>query len=371
MTNHTIRKATIITTSELATDHRLHKLSNTLHEAGYNCEFVVRYRTGHLPYHGDFKTHTLKTIFQTSPLFYLIYNLQIFIFLLFHRTNLVVSVDLDTLTGCALAKLFKRSKLVFDSHEYFPESPEINKKPLIKAIWKFAEKLFVPFVDIGITVCQPIAEIYKLKYNKVFLVIRNAPNKNRVFDTIQNMNNKREFTILYQGAVNNGRALRELVEAMYFIDNAKLIIVGNGDIYEEIKNLAEPLKERVLMTGKVPFNKLPAYTTNADLGIALLEDMGLNNYYALPNRLFDSLHAGLPVLGISFPEIKRFINEYQFGTTIDIIEPQSIAHAINDIIQHPTKLNIWKQNALKAKEKVNWENETKILIKQLKENIPL
>ncbi|WP_289053566.1 glycosyltransferase [uncultured Carboxylicivirga sp.] len=360
--------ATILTSSELATDHRLHKLSKTLEQAGYQCEFVCRIKSNHLPFKGTNKVHYLNTIWQSSALFYLIYNLRIFFFLLFHKTNLIISIDLDTLVGCGLAKLFKQSKLIFDSHEYFPESPEINTKPWIKAIWKLAEKFFIPLVDIGITVCQPIADIYKNKYNKDFLIIRNAPSAKREIKETSITSKQRLFTILYQGAVNNGRALRELVQAMNFIEEAQLIIVGSGDIFEELKKLSDPLGDKVLMTGKVPFDKVASYTANADLGIALLEDMGLNNYYALPNRLFDSLHAGLPMLGINFPEIEKFINEYKFGTTIDNIEPQNIAKAINKIINNPSQLKEWHENALSARKYVNWEDESHKLISILKTN---
>jgi glycosyltransferase involved in cell wall biosynthesis len=361
-----LRTATIITTSELATDHRLHKLAKTLNDANYNCDFICRKKNNHLPYQSNkYQVYTLKTIWQSSPLFYLIYNLRIFLFLLFHKTDLIVSVDLDTLVGCGLTKLFKKTTLVFDSHEYFPESPEINRKPWIKAIWKLAEKMFIPLIDIGITVCHPIANIYKTTYNKDFLVVRNAPNFNRKINKIAGKSKDGVFTILYQGAVNNGRALRELVNAMHYINDAQLIIVGNGDIFHEIKKLSKPLGNKILLTGKVPFDELPAQTANADLGIALLEDMGLNNYYALPNRLFDSLHAGLPMLGINFPEIKRFIEEYNFGTTIDNIEPKNIAKSINSIIKNRTQLSRWRANALKSKTKVSWENETKDLLKHL------
>ncbi|WP_430812644.1 MULTISPECIES: glycosyltransferase [unclassified Carboxylicivirga] len=365
-TQKKIKKATIITTSELATDHRLHKLAGTLQQAGYECEFVCRIKNGHLPYHGKYPVRTLNTLWQRSPLFYLMYNLRIFLHLLFHKTDLIVSIDLDTLVGCGMAKLLKSSKLLFDSHEYFPESPEISAKPLIKNTWLLAQKIFIPLVDIGVTVCQPIAEIFQKKYGKSFLVIRNAPQKQTQTSKQVNAADNSKFTILYQGAVNEGRALRELVQAMHQIERGQLVIIGDGDIFEELRALAAPLGNKVIMRGKVPFNELNYYTSQADLGVALLNNMGLNNYYALPNRLFDALHAGLPMLGINFPEIKGFIEEHSFGITIDSVAPEEIAKAINKLIDQPEPLKQWRNNALKAKLNVNWENETAPLLKALK-----
>ncbi|WP_439183005.1 glycosyltransferase [Carboxylicivirga taeanensis] len=355
------KKCTIVTVSELATDYRLHKLSFTLEEAGYSCDFICRIKDNHLPYTGKHHVYYLNTIWQNSPLFYLIYNLRIFFFLLFHKTNLIVSVDLDTLTGCSLAKLCKKTQLLFDSHEYFPESPEISQKPWIKNIWFLAEKLFIPIIDIGVTVCQSIADIYLKKYNKDFLVIRNAPIASEIQNIKKVPKEQHPFKILYQGAVNNGRALKELVKAMSLIEEAQLLIVGDGDIFDEINALAKPMRSKIELIGKVPFTELRKYTLQADLGIALLENAGLNNYYALPNRLFDALHAELPMLGINFPEIKTFIESHDYGMTIDSIEPEVIARTINKLKANPQQLMKWRHNARVTKKHVNWENESKEL----------
>ncbi|MCG8580167.1 MAG: glycosyltransferase [Bacteroidales bacterium] len=357
-----VKKAIIITTSELATDYRLHKLSETISKAGYHCEFLCRVRSSHLKYNSTIKINYLKTIFQSSPFFYLIYNIRIFFFLLFRKTDLIVSVDLDTLVGCGLASIFKKSVLLFDSHEYFPESPEIHNKPLIKNIWLLAQNLFVPKIDIGVTVCDSIADIYKKRYKKDFLVIRNAPLSDRANTAQIKKQPDKVFTILYQGAVNYGRALQPLIESMDFIEGAQLVIIGNGDIYDDMLSLTKKRGNKVKMIGKVPHEELIKYTLNADLGISLLENFGLNNYYALPNRLFDALHAELPMLGINFPEIRKFIEENKFGCVIDSIAPEDIAAAINAIKSNPIRLNEWKNNARNNKVNINWESEIKPLM---------
>nr|WP_321406164.1 glycosyltransferase [uncultured Carboxylicivirga sp.] len=282
--------------------------------------------------------------------------------MLFRKYDLIVSVDLDTLTGCSLGRILKPNTLLFDSHEYFPEVPEIQDKLWIKKIWLTAEKLFVPGIDHGVTVCQSIANIYKEKYSKDFLVIRNAPLSSRIIDVNESQSiQNRPFTLIYQGAVNHGRALKELIDAMRLLEDIKLLIVGGGDLLEELKERSKDLNSKITFVGKVPFQELPKYTAQADLGIALLENIGLNNYYALPNRLFDALQAPLPILGVDFPEIENFINKYDFGTVISDISPQNIANKINEIRNTPSLVNYWKDNAKKAKKLVNWENETREL----------
>lgn len=361
------KKAIICTVSELATDYRLHKLSKTLKEAGFDSTFICRKKNGHLPFKkGDTPVIYMNTIWEKGPLFYLFFNLRIFIHLLFHNADLIVSVDLDTLTGCCIAKRIKRFRLFFDSHEYFPESPEIQNKIWIKNIWLTAEKWFVPHIDIGTTVCQPIADIYKTKYHKNFIVVRNAPLANRLQNkTLHQKPRKNNFTIIYQGAVNYGRALKQLIEAMKYIPDAHLLIVGDGDLFNELKPMVDKQKNKITLTGKVPFEQLPGYTQQADLGVALLENVGLNNYYALPNRLFDAIQAELPMLGINFPEIEKFITENDFGKIIHDIEPKTIANAILEIKNNPQQIEQWRKNASLAQQKISWENETDKLKKAL------
>ncbi|MCU4163864.1 glycosyltransferase [Carboxylicivirga caseinilyticus] len=354
------KKAIICTVSELATDYRLHKLALTLSECGYNTTFLCRKKKNLISNHRiESKTIYLNTIWQKGPQFYLIFNLRIFFYLLFRKYDLIVSVDLDTLTGCSLGRILKKNTLLFDSHEYFPEVPEIQHKLWIKNIWLTAERLFVPGIDYGVTVCQSIANIYKDKYNKDFLVIRNAPLSSRIID-VNDLQTKsgNPFTLIYQGAVNHGRALKELIDAMRILEDIKLLIVGDGDLLNELKERSNDLGDKITFVGKVPFQELPKYTAQADLGIALLENIGLNNYYALPNRLFDALQAQLPILGVNFPEIERFINKYEFGTVISDISPQNIAKNINEIRETPSLIKTWKENAIKARRLVNWENET-------------
>ncbi len=363
------KKAIICTVSELATDYRLHKLAGTITEAGFEVAFLCRKKKNLIPSKSsNYKTTYLNTIWQKGPLFYLFFNIRIFFFLIFKKQDLIVSVDLDTLVGCGSTRLFKKSKLLFDSHEYFPEVPEIQHKLWIKNIWLTAEKCFIPAIDHGVTVCQPIADLYQKKYDKEFLIIRNAPLANRISTSVQKQKDPNHtFTILYQGAVNHGRALRELIMAMKYVSDAKLLIIGGGDILKELQELASDQSERIKFTGKIPFEQLPKYTKQADLGISLLENIGLNNYYALPNRLFDAIQAQLPMLGINFPEIEKFIHENDFGTTISSIEPEKIAKAINNIKDNPEQLKKWRINASIAQKKIYWENEvielTKILEK--------
>jgi glycosyltransferase involved in cell wall biosynthesis len=258
--------------------------------------------------------------------------------------------------------------LIFDSHEYFPESPELQHRPFIKKIWQIAEKIFVPGLKYGITVCESIANIYKEKYNADFKVIRNLPlavnNENTVAPDITP---KDTFTLIYQGAVNIGRGIKETIESLKYLNNVNLIIVGEGDIFEEVKEMvvSNGLSDRVTITGKIPFSQLPKYTKQADLGLILLENMGLNYFYSLPNRVFDFIKYQVPILAIDFPEIKKIVEGYDVGICIQDMEPQHIAEIIEKIRTDKERIKQWKLNAKKASEELTWENDEINLIEIL------
>jgi glycosyltransferase involved in cell wall biosynthesis len=147
-----------------------------------------------------------------------------------------------------------------------------------------------------------------------------------------------------------------------------LLIIGSGDVMSTLKKITQDLqlKERVLFIGKVPFEKLLQYTHHADLGLTLDKDTNVNYRYSLPNKLFDYIHAGVPVLASDLIEIKKIINEWNIGACTDDHDPKNMGERINHILNDEAGLLIWKKNCKIAAEKLNWETEEKQLIEVYK-----
>jgi glycosyltransferase involved in cell wall biosynthesis len=153
---------------------------------------------------------------------------------------------------------------------------------------------------------------------------------------------------------------------MPLIENTMLVIIGDGDIRKQLEERTKTLKieDKVYFMGKISGDKLHEYTPSADIGLCLLENKGLNYYYALPNRIFDYLQAGVPVLATNFPEIVNIVDTYHTGILIDHYEPEYLAGVINEMLKNPFDTSHFQSVA----KELSWENEEQVLMKLINRN---
>jgi glycosyltransferase involved in cell wall biosynthesis len=299
-------------------------------------------------------------MFKKGILFYASYNLRLFLYLLFSKVDLIVSNDLDTLPACFFSAKLKGISLVYDSHEYFTEVPELMNRSFVRSIWLMIEKTLLPRVKYSYTVNESIAKIYSKKYHISMEVIRNLPSKRDVSIAISpRLNFHGKKILLYQGSLNVARGLELAIHAMQYIDNAILVIIGEGDISQQLRQRAIDLKldERIKFLGRISMDQLFSYTCSAYLGLSLEENVGLNYYYSLPNKLFDYIQAGVPVIASNFPETSKIINEYKIGCTIDERDPVHFAQLVKSTFNNSELYNTWKSNLIKAADELCWEKE--------------
>ena len=119
----------------------------------------------------------------------------------------------------------------------------------------------------------------------------------------------------------------------------------------------------------MPFEKLRSYTRLATIGLSIDKDTNINYRYSLPNKLFDYIHAGVPVMVSPLTEIKKIVDKWQVGEIISSHEPRSIALHIDAMLTDTEKLQLYRQNCLAAAKALNWENEKQVLIKILKQYV--
>jgi glycosyltransferase involved in cell wall biosynthesis len=190
-------------------------------------------------------------------------------------------------------------------------------------------------------------------------VVRNVPHYSQPFEK-KLLDYSGKKIIIYQGALNIGRGLEWVIDAMPLVNNAVLVIIGDGDIAAELRARVNNLNinDKVFFLGRIVGAELHKYTPSADLGLCLLENRGLNYYYSLPNRIFDYLHAGVPVLATDFPEIANIVKTHQTGILVNHYELEYLAEAINDFFAKGFDTAHFEDIA----KRYCWEEEEKILM---------
>lgn len=354
-------KSVIFTvTNDLNYDQRMHRICHSLHQAGYEVTLAGRERKKSAPLATrPFGQKRLHCIFESGKLFYLEYNLRLFFWLLFSaKADCYSAVDLDTILPCLFAAKLRGKKLVYDAHEYFTEVPEVTRRPMVKKIWQWIERFSVGKADKAYTVSASIANIFKSKYHVDFAVIRNLPVKH----TLSHEPSPDEY-ILYQGALNVGRAIEHYIKAMHGI-NCKLYLAGEGDLSEQLRALVkqENLEDKVKFLGFVSPQKLKHITAQAKIGLNCAENLGLSYYYSLNNKMFDYIMAGVPQIISGFPEFININNEYNIAVVVNDLRPDTLSASINRLLSDKQLYYQLKANCIKAREILNWENEEKKLL---------
>ena len=363
------KKAIVSVTNDLYTDNRVDKVCSFLVNQGYEVTLVGRLRKTSQPLpERIYKTKRMKLSFDKGALFYAAFNFRLFWFLAFRKADLFVANDLDTLLGnYAASKLKPKCRLVYDSHEYFTEVPELEGRKRVKRTWEGIESWIFPKLKTVYTVNESIAQLYEEKYKKKLFIVRNVSPKWNP----QNIQSKQELgipehktIIILQGAgINIHRGAEEAVEAMKYIENAVLIFVGDGDVIPALKEsvIKENLEEKVLFFGKRPYQEMMQFTYHADIGLTLDKANNINYQFSLPNKVFDYIQAGTPIICTNLVEVSRIVIPHDVGEVMEEFNAFNLAEKINALVNNVGRLNQLKANCEKAAFLENWEKECEIL----------
>ena len=354
-----MKRILISVTNDLTTDQRVEKTCEVLSEIGYDVLLVGRKLKKSLPIQRNYKTIRFRLLFNKGFLFYAEFNIRLFIFLLFTKKDLLFSNDLDTLLPNYIIGKLQNKKLVFDSHELFSEIPELVNKQQVKKVWLFLEKTIIPKLQNVITVSDSIKNHYHNLYGISAIVIRNIPKIKKISQRNFEIDAKGKKVILYQGSVNIGRGIELMIDTMTLLDEYLFIVIGDGDILEQLNEKVSNLSlhNKVKFLGKKTPEELKELTPNATIGMSLEEDLGLNYRYALPNKIFDYLHANVPVIVADLPEMRSLIKKHPIGEILIERTPKTLAETIINMT------NISYEKELKtAKKELNWSKEKEKLI---------
>lgn len=300
------------------------------------------------------------------------------------KIDVVWANDLPMLyPGYCLAKKHN-ARLVYDSHEiytetinqFFPRNKKGVKRFIFRLLIKFMrlhgkriEQKYLPKVDHFVTVNDSLLNYFEEKYSLVkSSVIKNLPYLNNSIHREKIDYRKRfgwkktDIILIYQGALNEGRGLWLLIDLMSSLsNNYKLVILGDGVLRNqlEIKSKQLGLEGQIQFLGFINLEELPSYTRGADIGFNLLENVNMSKAMALPNKLFEYIHAGVPVVASNTQENQQVVEKYNVG--------KCCGNSINEIhesIKHVYNTD-YTINLEDAKKQLNWEGQEKSLLRIL------
>lgn len=357
------RRIIVSVINNYESDQRVQKVCSSLQKFGFEVEVIATTLRGKPNLNFPYPTHQLKLYFQKGMMLYVEFNLKLFFKLIkvSKKGNILLANDLDALLPNFWVSKIKGLELVFDSHEIFSELPSLHGRNFKKKIWKYLEKSLVPKMKYFYTVSDGYANWFEKEYGNLPKIIKNVPAISSTKDDLDSVDlpklNDEEKLILYQGVLNYSRGIDKMIEAMLYIENAQLWIIGNGPKMEEFQSLQSRLNlaEKVKFLGNIKPSLLKKITSKADVGLSLEEDLGISYRYALPNKIFDYMHASVPILGTYLPEIKQLIEKYEIGKIIDNHDPQHIGSKINQILSEGK--SSYLENLQRASKDFNWENE--------------
>lgn len=363
-------KTIISVTNDLVTDQRVRKVCEYMEDIGFEVVLVGRKLPDSLPIpkHWKYKTKRFPLWFKKGPLFYATYNLRLFFYLVFRKVDVLVSNDLDTLFANTWARKFKKNvTLVYDSHEYYCGTPELISRPKVQNFWRRIERRCVPKVDEMITVNESIAKMYRKEYDREVKVVRNITDANFPEPTKSRkelgLPEDKKVVIMQGAGINIQRGAEEMIAAIQKVDNAVLAIVGDGDVVPELKQKVaiEKWEDKVLFFGKRPYAELMNFTALSDVGVSLDKNTNVNYQFSLPNKIFDYIHAGIPLLVSNLKEVAAIVRDYEVGMVTDSHEIDEIAEKLNTLFQDENLQSKYRENTKKAAKELNWKKETEVL----------
>jgi hypothetical protein len=249
----------------------------------------------------------------------------------------------------------------------------------VQRLWQLVENFIVPRARLCYTVGPALARLFEQRHpGSRFAVVRNVPigNEQLTRRNEQLLNTTPPLpathrplpTLLYQGALNVGRGLAELLDAMPLVP-ARLVICGEGDLSAALRAQAGRLG--LLASGQVEFRGyvLPAdlrlLTAQATVGIMLLENTGLSYYYSLANKFFDYVQAGIPQLCIDFPEYRALNEQHEVAALVPDLAPTTLAAALARLLpggQPGTYYHLLADNCRQARPEWCWQEEEQVLV---------
>lgn len=370
------KRIAVLVSNDLNHDQRVLKTCATLEAEGWRPVLIGREMPESKPLKVPFEAHRLRLPFKRGAGFYA--ALQLGLLRALSRTDVdaIWANDLDTLLPAFLMARIKSLPLVYDSHEYFTEAAGLTGRPFQRGVWLMVERAIFPRLKAVITVNEGIADAYFSRYPRARggrpLVVRNMPRMSEKA-ALSSVNWRERLSIpagapflIVQGAyLDKDRGVVQAVEALQVHTAAYLVVVGAGEEWEWAQSQVEQFNGRLVVLPKMPFDELCSLTASADVGLSLDQGVHGNYLMSLPNKLFDYIHAGIPVVASPMPEVVRVVEAWNIGRVVRDFSPAGITEAVDAVLARPT--SEWRAVCAEAATALHWGTEERQIVKALEQ----
>lgn len=279
------------------------------------------------------------------------------------------SQDLYILPWVTMMAKVNGGRLIYDAREVYTALGPIHDSPFKQKVISHIEQYLIHKVDTVYTSgdldSDYLQKIYKIPRPRV---VMNLPPLQKVgyrrkirdyFDLDDDLK-----IILYQGLLGKGRGLLKIIQALPYLDDTILCLIGQGALDVSIRNLSQKLNisDRVLLRGWVPYDELMPWTASADLGLAFIEPVSLSYEFALPNKLFEYCMAGIPSLVSDLPAMRPVLERYNIGRLVSPdADPKELAVSIRELLNNKNSIN-YRAHCRIASKEYNWERQEETIL---------
>jgi glycosyltransferase involved in cell wall biosynthesis len=344
------RHVAMLVRNAFTNDTRVEKEARTLVEAGYRVTVMADAGRG-LAVRESRAGAEVVRVPRSGPsipgLRFVLHELRLARRLAALRPDILHAHDSNALVPVGLAARRLGIAFVYDAHDLWLGRPRRERSRLYfvlsQAWYTIVERLLVPRAAATLTVSPPIVEHLRRRYRlgDVHLV----PNYPDVTGALE----RREIRdlpggdslepdrpiVLYLGGLMAGRGLEQLVDAMALVPHAQLVLLGDGVLRDDLLARAGRSGARVVALPPVPPDEVVGHAASADVGVSPIVPSCLNYRYSLPNKVFQYMAAGIPIVASDFPQVRDVVDGEDAGVVVDTARPQAIAAAITRVLADP------------------------------------
>ena len=292
--------------------------------------------------------------------------------------DLYVAADLYALPAAAWAARRTGSPLLYDARELYRAVAALSHRPLMQRFWQLLERRYARGAHAVLTVNESIAEILRGDFPAVH-VVRNLPDWKQAPAELRETSADRirsalgiasdRTVLLSQGGVQRGRGALVCIDALAALPECELVFLGDGPMRDDVRLHAEVCgrAEQVHLHPAVPSDVLPQWTSSADIGLCVIENLGESYYLSLPNKLFEYMAAGVPVVGSDFPEIGAVLRDSGAGIPVDPSDAASVARGVRRMLDEPGLLERMREGCRSAAKEYHWDSEREAFMDVLRE----